>query len=269
MQTSKLIAVNGPPGSGKTTLALKLAQEIHEITKKHVLYISPDTTIPAMGLIFPRREKEDLHSLGAALENVNLAYTDFLSVIATTKAMPNMGYLGYTSGEGPYSYATPRENKIIDMFRILREHFEYIFVDCDRNREDMISSVACGLADYVIQVINPDIKSISYYGFESVQDRSIQVLNILSNDVYLPIQEIKERFRGIQYTIMYSRAVKMQMFEGNLMDFLRDPVFRKSVKPLVDMLLAEPEEVAFEELPEKPVSDMPEALDDNTEEFWR
>lgn len=269
MRTSKLIAVSGPPGSGKTTLSLKLAQEVYEATKKKVLYISPDTLIPAMGLIFPRREKAALASLGAALENVDLSITDILGVVATTSAMSNMGYVGYISGDGPYSYAMPQEAKVMQLFHILKDHFDYIFVDCDRNREDLISSIACGLCDHHIQVVNADIKSIAYYSFEPIQSKSIQILNLLDSDVYLPIQEIKDRFPGIRHTIFYSRQVKMQMFEGNLMDRLNDKVFRKSAKPIVDELIAELEEDTVEKLPDQnEVQPIPLANDPN-EEFWR
>ena len=243
MAESKLIAVSGPPSCGKTTLTLKLAQEVHELTKKKVIFVSPDTMIPAMGLIFPKCEKESLLSMGAALENVNLAITDILGVIATTKAMPNLGYLGYIPGEGPYSYAALQEKKVMTFFQILRDNFDYIFVDCDRSREDLISSLAIGLSDHFIQIINPDIKSIAYYGFEPLQERSIQVLNVIDNDFYLPIQDAKAHFPNIQFTIMYSRAVKMQMAEGELMDPLHDPVFHKAVNPILDILLirSEPE----------------------------
>ena len=140
---SKLIAVNGPPGCGKTTLTLKLAQAVHEKTKKKVVYLSSDTLIPAMGLIFPKREKGSLLSLGKALENVNLAITDLLGVILTTQSMKNMGYLGYVPGEGPYSYPAVDEAKIHLMLQLLKEHFDYIFVDCNRDREDVLSTVAC------------------------------------------------------------------------------------------------------------------------------
>lgn len=269
MPKSKLIAVNGPPGSGKTTLALKLAQEIHQANSKFkVLYLSPDTLLPAMPMIFPRREKENLHSLGAALDNVELSYTDFLGVLATTSAMSNLGYMGYIAGEGPYSHAVPQENKIMQLFHVLKEEFDYIVVDCDRNREDLISSVACGLADHLIQIINADIKSVAYYGFEPIQERAIQVLNLTARDVYLPIQETKDRFPGIKYTVLYSRKVKMQMFEGELMDFLKDRVFRKSIKPLVELLLTPIAEDVVEELPLSneqgtPLEPTPE------DDFWR
>lgn len=269
MAKGKLIAVSGPPGCGKTTLALKLAQEIHELTQEKVIYLSPDTLIPAMGHIFPRRDKESLYSLGAALDNVDLAITDLLGVMATTTAMPNLGYMGYTSGEGPHSHAIPQEKKIILMFQLLQDKFDYIFVDCDRNREDLISSLACGLCDHLIQMINPDIKSIAYYGFEQIQDRAIQVLNMLDNDVYLPLQEIKARFPGIEYTILYSRPAKMQMYNGELMDLLKDTVYRKSIKPIIDLLMVEPEPVP-EEQPdadeEQPTDTLAETQNDD---FWR
>ena len=259
MATSKLIAVSGPPGSGKTTLALKLAQEVHELTKKKVIYVSPDTLIPAMGLIFPKREKENILSLGSALENVNLAITDILGVIATTKAMTNLGYLGYIPGEGPYTYPALQEKKVITFFQILRDNFDYIFVDCDRFREDLISSLGIGLSDHFIQVINPDIKSIAYYGFEPLQERGIQVLNVIDNDVYLPIQDAKAHFPDIKHTIMYSRAVKMQMMEGEMMDLLHDPVYRKALNPIVDLILIKPEPVAE---PVEEVNETPEEITD-------
>ena len=238
---SKLIAVNGPPSSGKTTLALKLAQEVHERTKKRVIYLSPDTMIPALGLIFPKREKGSLLSLGKALENVNLSNSDILGVILTTKSMENMGYLGYVPGEGPHTYAELGEDKVRELFRLLKENYDYIFVDCDRNREELISSIACGLSDHLIQIINPDIRSVAYYGFEEIRENSMQVLTLLDNNIFLPIQDIKARFPKIQHTILYSKAVKMQMLEGELMDPLKDPVYRKGIKPIVDVLMAEPE----------------------------
>ena len=156
----------------------------------------------------------------------------------------------------------------MQLFHVLKEEFDYIVVDCDRNREDLISSVACGLADHLIQIINADIKSVAYYGFEPMQERAIQVLNLTARDVYLPIQETKDRFPGIKYTVLYSRKVKMQMFEGELMDFLKDRVFRKSIKPLVELLLTPIAEDVVEELPLSneqgtPLEPTPE------DDFWR
>ena len=262
---SKMIAVSGPPGSGKTTLTLKLAQEVHEKTKKKVVYLSPDTLIPALGTIFPKRDKLSLLSLGVALENVNLAITDILGVIATTKAMPNMGYLGYIPGDGPYSYVALSEKKVLQMFQLMRDNFDYIFIDCDRERGNLISTIGCGLCDHLIQIINPDIKSIAYYGFEDIPDRAIQVLNLLDNDIYLPIQDTRTHFPNIQFAILYSRMVKMQMFNGELMDLLKDPIYRKAIKPIAELITAEPEEQSNEEQPTEEADPLAIEQDDA---FW-
>ena len=48
---SKLIAVCGSPGSGKTTTALKLAEEIYYEKKASVQFVSPDLSVPCMAYL--------------------------------------------------------------------------------------------------------------------------------------------------------------------------------------------------------------------------
>lgn len=271
MSKGKLIAISGPPGCGKTTFTLKLAQEVYTATKKKVAYLSSDTLVPALGQIFPLREKKNLISLGAALEKTDLTSSDLLGVIATTQAMSDMGYMGYAPGENAYSYPQLQEDKVVKMFTLLQNDYDYIFVDCDRFHEDLISSVAIGLSDHLIQLINPDKKSIAYYSFVQIQERAIQVLNMLDNDVYLPIPEARDFFPGIRFKILYSRPLKMQWYEGELMDLIKDPVYRKALKPIVEIITKEPEEAmpAEDEFSGEVAEDAQKASTTDDDEFWK
>jgi len=75
---SKIIAVCGAPSSGKTTSALKIAQEIYLRGNCSILFISPDTNTPALSYLFPRRKDTDLFSLGGALDKTSIVYEDIL-----------------------------------------------------------------------------------------------------------------------------------------------------------------------------------------------
>ena len=96
---SKLIAVCGSPGSGKTGLALKLAQELYTITRKRVLLLSVDLAVPVMGYVFPHSKAGDLHSVGKALDKTEIYREDVMKQIVTAKSMPDVGYLGFKAGE--------------------------------------------------------------------------------------------------------------------------------------------------------------------------
>lgn len=54
----KMIAVCGAPGSGKTTAALKIAEEIYYAKKGSVIFLSPDLNVPCLAFVFPNCKEE-------------------------------------------------------------------------------------------------------------------------------------------------------------------------------------------------------------------
>lgn len=234
---SKIIAVNGPPGCGKSTVALKVAQEIYALTHKPVLYLSPDLVIPCMGVLFPSTRPQKLHSIGHALDKTDIFQEDIMAETVTTKYMENFGYLGYKVGETYFTYPTPTDDKIADLFQSMRAIAEYSIIDCDRNQDDLISSLGRGNADHLIQVINPDLKSMSFYGQSLTTEGAIKVMNLLDKDLYLPIKETTNHYKGIDFKIPYSRAVKQQGITGTLPQFVKDPGYRMAMAALAKAVI--------------------------------
>lgn len=246
----KIIAVSGPPGSGKTTLSVKLAQEIYAATKSQVVYFSPDMLIPTLGVLFPTQKKENLKSIGSVLDRIPLTGDDILSVVATTKGMDNLGYLGYRSGEHPYTYSALTENKALELLACLKECSDYLIVDCDRNRDNLISILARSIADHVVYVHNPDLRSLLYYATEPMQECSIKVLNILEDGVFLPVQEANIHFGKFAHTCAYSKAVRVQMLEGELTKYVQDVGYRASLHKLAAVVLGNPPEQQLDQAQE-------------------
>ena len=71
-QVSKMIAVCGAPGSGKTTAALKIAEEIYYAKKGSVIFLSPDLNVPCLAYIFPNCKEAELYSVGVALDRTDI-----------------------------------------------------------------------------------------------------------------------------------------------------------------------------------------------------
>lgn len=263
----KIIAVSGPPSSGKTTVSVKLAQEIYAATKSSIIYFSPDMLIPALGVLFPTQKKENLHSIGSVLDRIPLTKDDILSVMATTKEMDNLVYLGYRSGEHPYSYPALTENKALELLASLRDGCDYLIVDCDRNRDNLVSLLARSIADHVVYVYNPDIRSLLYYATEPMVESSVKVLNILEGDVFLPIQEANIHFGKFAYTCAYSKAVREQMLEGELTKYVQDVGYRASLHKLAaDLLIPLPAQQLDQEQRSSDEAELPQEGKVDTQE---
>lgn len=217
----KMIAVCGSPNSGKTTAALKLAQAIYGLRKTSVQFLSPDLNVPCMAYLFPNGKDSDLYSLGAALDKTDIYKEDVLRQTVNVKTMQNFGFLGFKLGENNYSYPRPTEDKVIQLFAVLKDCAEYVVVDCSYDSEDMVSSIAKRDCDVAVQMFTPDMKCISYYAscvnqFLMIDGKKLKVLNMTDNDIYAPIQETEKHFHGMDFILPYERMLKQQMITGTL-----------------------------------------------------
>ena len=228
---AKIIAVCGSPSSGKTTSALKIAQEVYFFAKCPVLYISPDTNTPSLAYLFPRSKDTDLFSLGTALDKPSITKEDILHQIVNVDSMKNFGFLGMKIGENKYSYAKPTEDKIREFFVACGEIAPVVFVDCASNFDDIVSEVAMREANINIQIICPDLRCMGYYSayeekYKSVGDKCIKVINLMDNDIFLPIEEVKAHFKGVDFLLPYSRTLKQQAITGTLWERINDAKYK-------------------------------------------
>ena len=231
---SKIIAVCGSPESGKTTAALKTAQELYYNKKGSVIFFSPDMNVPAMAFIFPHCKDSDLFSIGKALDKTDIYKEDVMKQLVSVKTMLNFGFLGYKATENKFSYPRPTEDKVMALFRAMKEIADYVVVDCTSDADDLTSRMAMHEADSVIQMITPDLKCMSYYSsqtdmFGAVDDRCIKVMNTRDRDLYLPTEEVKVHFKNIQFTLPYSRPLKQQVITGTLSERLADRKYREQI----------------------------------------
>ena len=230
----KMIAVHGAPNSGKTSVALKLAQEIYFSAGKTVIYLSPDLATPAMGYIFPNGKDSDLHSVGVALDKTDIYREDVLKQLVNVKTMRNFGLLGYKLGENKYSYPRPTEDKVRELFGAAKEIADYVIVDCTCDKDDLISEMAYSTSDMAVQVITPNVKCMAYYTSNEAPFHTNKtiVMNICDNDLYLPIEEVKAHFKEVFCVLPYSRALKQQSITGTLSEKLGDRKYHAKMSSL-------------------------------------
>lgn len=234
---SKLIAVCGSPTSGKTTLGLKLAQEIYYSKKTSVLFVSVDLNVPIMGYVFPHCKASDLYSIGKTLDKTDIYREDVMKQIVTVKTMMNFGFLGFKAGENKYTYPRPTEDKVLDLFRCMNEIAEYVVVDCVSDTEDFISMIARREADVVVKAITPDLKCMTYFSsnndaYLGCADKTVTVLNTLEKDLFLPFDEVKNHFKKVPFILPYSIAIKQQTITGTLSERLADRKYREVISNL-------------------------------------
>ena len=159
---AQVLAVWGSPGCGKTTISVKLAKYLAE-KKKNVILVIADMTVPMIPCICPMDELENTWSLGNILAAPHVTKGLIEENCIVHKKIKYLAMLGMLKAENEYSYAPYESEQALEFLTGLRELSSYIIIDCSSYiANDILSAVALMEADAVLQMVNCDLKSISY-----------------------------------------------------------------------------------------------------------
>lgn len=244
----KLIAVWGAPGSGKTTLTVKLAQALYHRSrgKSAVIVVFTDIVTPAIPVIFPNFRSEEVFSVGTILSKPDFFADDVVSNMVMTKEGMNLGYLGYRDSENHHSFPEYTPQKAKYFYDVLVGLADYVIVDCMSLPEaNFLTSVALENADQVIRLSTPDLKCMSFQmsqvrTFASrgyLRDNDVTVMNIPREELKLAAADARLHLGKIAFTIPYCNALTQQYMEGSLYEQLKDKKFMQTVKAVAERVV--------------------------------
>lgn len=241
MEKGKIIAVWGSPNSGKTTFATKLATTIYDNYQATVIVLYTDLETPVLPVIFPNENLEDVGTIGNPLSKAEVDKEEIIKNIVTTKNRQNFGFLGYHAGDNKFSYPKFGRAKAEAFFEKLCDLADYVIVDCTSNLEsNVLSTVAVEVAEQIIRLASPDLKSISFYLSQLpvyVDSKyrigeHIQGINTPNADVFMPIEETKQHLKDVNFSVPYCEELKVQMQSGALYETTNDKKFEERMKEI-------------------------------------
>lgn len=157
-----VLAVWGSPGSGKTTVAVKIAKHLADKRRNAALLLC-DMTAPMLPCICPSSELECERSLGSVLAAAHVSENLVRHNCVTHKRLSYLTVLGMLKGENEYTYPPYSETQARELIDCLRELAPYVVIDCGSYiANDILSAVALMEADAVLRLANCDLKSVSY-----------------------------------------------------------------------------------------------------------
>ena len=218
----KVLAVWGSPGSGKTTVAVKLAKHLAD-KRNNVILVLCDMTAPMLPCICPATDLETEHSLGSILAATHVTDSLVKYHCNTHKKMSHLTVLGMRKGENEYTYPAYTATQATELIACLREMEAHVVIDCGSYiANDILSAVALMEADHVLRLVTCDLKSISYLSSQLplLKDSKWDIdkqYRIASNVRPNEASEHMEQVLGnVLFSIPHSEELYAQVLAGNL-----------------------------------------------------
>ena len=237
----QMLAVWGSPGSGKTTVAVKLAARL-AMQRRDVALLLCDMTTPMLPCICPPGDLEEEHSLGSILAASHVSESLVKNNCITHKRLRHLTILGLRKGENEYTYPPYERTQAEELLSRLREIAPYIVVDCGSCiANDILSAITLMEADAVLRLVNCDLKSISYLSSQlpllrenrwDAEKQYKAANNVRSNEASDHMEQV---LGSVAFQIPHSEEVANQALEGNLLKELglKDSRgFRKAIEAI-------------------------------------
>ena len=237
----QMLAVWGSPGSGKTTVAVKLAARL-AMQRRDVALLLCDMTTPMLPCICPPGDLEEEHSLGSILAASHVSESLVKNNCITHKRLRHLTILGLRKGENEYTYPPYERTQAEELLSRLREIAPYIVVDCGSCiANDILSAITLMEADAVLRLVNCDLKSISYLSSQlpllrenrwDAEKQYKAANNVRPNEASGHMEQV---LGSVAFQIPHSEEVANQALEGNLLKELglKDSRgFRKAIEAI-------------------------------------
>lgn len=246
---SKMAAVWGSPGSGKTTTAVKIAKALGE-RKQNVIVVGCDEHTPLLPLLLTANA--DVPSLGDVLSADQLSQIDVLRHCVPYGKSRYISLLGYRLGENMMSYPEYSIQRASELLSHLRSLADFVLIDCSSQLDNVLTAAAMKEADVTLKILNADPKSLIYFRSAAPllqRDsgyRYGEQVNIVNN--LLPRQDTdpaREMLGSIACTLPHVPELKTQYDCGDLLNTVFGKNARQyemEIKKLVqEVLMHEPE----------------------------
>ena len=221
-QEVQVLAVWGSPGSGKTTVSVRLAKYLAD-QKKNVALLLCDMTAPMLPCICPPADLEYERSLGSILAATHITDTLIKQNCVTHKKISYLTIIGMLKGESVFTYPPYSQELAAELIDHLRDVAPYIIIDCGSSiAHDILSAVALMEADSVLRLVNCDLKSISYLSSQLPllkdqkwdADKQYKVAsNVKSNQAGEHIEQV---LGNVAFKIPHSDELENLALAGNL-----------------------------------------------------
>ena len=220
---SGILAVWGSPGSGKTTVAVKLAKYLAD-RKKNVVLLLCDMTAPMLPCICPPSALECEHSLGSVLAAAHVTDALIKHNLVTLKKHRHLTILGMKKGENEYTYPPYEQVQVLELMDGLRKIAPFVVVDCGSYiANDILSAVALMEADNVLRLANADLKSVSYLSSQlpllrdSKWDADKQYKVASNVKPQQAGEQTGQALGSVAFTLTHSQELEEQYLAGNLL----------------------------------------------------
>lgn len=236
-----MLAVWGSPGSGKTTVAVKIAKYLAD-EKRNTVLVLCDMTAPMLSCVCPTSELESEHSLGSILAAAHVSAPLIKHNLVTLKKNNHLTLLGMKKGENEYTYPPYSEVQAKELLDGLRDIAPFVVIDCGSYiANDILSAVALMEADSVLRLANADLKSVSYLSSQLplLRDSKWEAEKQykVASDVkpWQAGEQIGQSLGSAAFTLPYSRELEDQYLAGNLLAelSLKDSrLFRREIEKI-------------------------------------
>ena len=238
-----IIGICGAPGCGKTAVGMLLSHALHAGGRKKVIFLSPDQTVPAAGLLFPSRRRQDTGSLGEALDRTDIGEEDIVRQLTFPEGRRDLAVLGYRTGECAFTYPAVTADKAERLLEILEKIADYTVAEITCGHEEKIGALVRASCPALVRLRGPDVRGAVYDAsaagmYRRREDAEIGVMNIDLPDEFLPSDDALRCAGDISVTLPYSKELRERYMCGTLASGACGGAFGEAMRKLCGEVLS-------------------------------